>query len=108
MTNLQTEVLEKTRVEAKPVLQTESLTKRFGPLTAVDNFSISISPGEVFGLVGPNGAGKTTVIKMVTTLLPPTAGNAWVAGYDIQRHAANVRRVIGYVPQLLSADGSGQ
>jgi ABC-2 type transport system ATP-binding protein len=60
----------------------------------------------MFGLVGPNGAGKTTVIKMLTTILPPTSGNALVAGHDIVRHSAQVRSVIGYVPQLLSADGS--
>ena len=60
----------------------------------------------MFGLVGPNGAGKTTVIKMLTTLLPPTSGEAWVSGYDVVQHAAQVRRVIGYVPQLLSADSS--
>jgi ABC-2 type transport system ATP-binding protein len=60
----------------------------------------------MFGLVGPNGAGKTTVIKMLTTLLPPTSGNALVGGYDIVRHSAQVRRVIGYVPQLVSADGT--
>jgi ABC-2 type transport system ATP-binding protein len=60
----------------------------------------------MFGLVGPNGAGKTTVIKMLTTLLPPTSGEGWVAGYNVVRRAAHVRRLIGYVPQLLSADGS--
>ena len=106
MSTLQTKVLQAERVEAAPILRTEGLTKRFGPLTAVDSFSIQIMPGEVFGLVGPNGAGKTTVIKMLTTLLKPTAGNAWVAGHDIVHNAADVRRAIGYVPQLLSADGS--
>jgi len=106
VTSLQTKVLEAPKTETKPILETKALTKRFGTLVAVDDFSISISPGEVFGLVGPNGAGKTTVIKMLTTLLSPTAGNAWVAGYDIVHDAANVRRRIGYVPQLLSADGS--
>jgi len=88
------------------VLETLSLTRRFGPLTAVDELTISVEPGEIFGLVGPNGAGKTTVIKMLTTLLPPTSGNASVAGYDIVRHPGKVRQVIGYVPQLISADGS--
>jgi len=90
----------------KPILETQSLTRRFRTLTAVGRLSISVQPGEMFGLVGPNGAGKTTVIKMLTTILPPTSGNAVVAGYDIVRHSAQVRSVIGYVPQLLSADGS--
>jgi ABC-2 type transport system ATP-binding protein len=88
------------------ILETEALTRQFGTLTAVDSVTFSIEAGEVFGLVGPNGAGKTTIIKMLTTLLPPTSGNARVAGYDIAHHAAEVRRVIGYVPQLLSADGT--
>ncbi len=82
------------------------LTRRFGSLTAVDALSLSIEFGEVFGLLGPNGAGKTTVIKMLTTLLPPTSGTASVAGADIVKHPFAVRRAIGYVPQLLSADGT--
>jgi ABC-2 type transport system ATP-binding protein len=89
-----------------PVLETEALTRRFNSLTAVDRLSIKIEAGEVFGLLGPNGAGKTTTIKMLTTLLPPTSGNAWVAGYEITEDAGDVRRAIGYVPQLISADGS--
>jgi ABC-2 type transport system ATP-binding protein len=88
------------------ILETEALTRRFGALTAVDSVTISIEASDVFGLLGPNGAGKTTTIKMLTTLLPPTSGNARVAGFDIAHHAADVRRVIGYVPQLLSADGT--
>jgi len=88
------------------ILSTDHLTRRFGSLTAVDNLTLSVDTGEVFGLLGPNGAGKTTVIKMLTTLLPPTAGNAEIAGYDILRHAGAVRRIIGYVPQMLSADGA--
>ena len=64
------------------------------------------SPGEVFALLGANGAGKTVTMKMLTTLLRPSAGNARVASFDIVHHAAQVRRVIGYVPQLVSADGA--
>ncbi len=88
------------------VLETQGLTRHFGSLVAVDNFTVQVKAGEMFGLVGPNGAGKSTVIKMLTTLLPPTSGNASIAGHDIIHHAPDVRRVIGYVPQLLSADGS--
>lgn len=89
-----------------PVLETQALTRRFGALTAVNELTITVESGEVFGLLGPNGAGKTTTIKMLTTLLPPTSGTARVAGYDILRQPASVRRSIGYVPQLLSADGA--
>ncbi len=88
------------------VLSTDRLTRRFGDLIAVNELSISVGQGEVFGLLGPNGAGKTTVIKILTTLLPPSAGRAEVAGFDVVRRAADVRRVIGYVPQVLSADGT--
>jgi ABC-2 type transport system ATP-binding protein len=72
----------------------------------VDALTLSVGAGEVFGLLGPNGAGKTTTIKMLTTLLPPTSGSASIAGFDLRHQPANVRRVIGYVPQLLSADGT--
>ena len=88
------------------ILETKSLTRRFGGLTAVDTVDISVQEGEIFGLLGPNGAGKSTTLKMLTTLLPPTSGTATVAGFDVVHQAANVRRVIGYVPQLLSADGA--
>ena len=88
------------------ILETQSLKRRFGGLTAVDEFSVTVERGEVFGLLGPNGAGKTTVIKMLTTLLPPTSGAARVAGFDVVRRPADVRRRIGYVPQLLSVDGA--
>jgi ABC-2 type transport system ATP-binding protein len=88
------------------ILQTEELARRFGKLTAVDGLTLSVKTGEVFGLLGANGAGKSTTIKMLTTLLSPSAGRASVAGYDIVRQAGDVRRIIGYVPQLLSADGT--
>jgi ABC-2 type transport system ATP-binding protein len=88
-----------------PIIQTRNLTRHFGRIIAVDRLNLSIEAGEVFGLLGRNGAGKTTVIKMLTTLLPPSSGHATVAGYDIITRPAAVRRVIGYVPQALSADG---
>ena len=88
-----------------PVLDTHELTRKFDSKIAVDALSIAVEAAEVFGLLGPNGAGKTTTIKMLTTLLPPTSGTAHVAGFDIVRQSSAVRRVIGYVPQLISADG---
>ena len=88
-----------------PVLETRELTRRFGDVVAADRVSIDVEEGEVFGLLGPNGAGKTTVIKMLTTLLPPTSGTALVAGFDIRRQPNEVRRTIGYVPQMISVDG---
>ncbi|MDZ8107650.1 MAG: ATP-binding cassette domain-containing protein [Nostoc sp. DedQUE12a] len=88
------------------ILETEGLTRRFGKLTAVNDLSISVERGEIFGLLGPNGAGKSTVIKMLTTLLPISAGTAILADYDVTRQSDAVRRAIGYVPQALSADGS--
>ncbi|KVD88313.1 multidrug ABC transporter ATP-binding protein [Burkholderia ubonensis] len=88
-----------------PIVETRRLTRRYGELCAVDEVTLSLNPGEAFGLLGRNGAGKTTVIKMLTTLLPPTSGSATVAGFDIVDSASSVRRAIGYVPQALSADG---
>ncbi|HUI21828.1 MAG TPA: ATP-binding cassette domain-containing protein [Methylocella sp.] len=87
-------------------VRTSALTRKFGDLIAVDRVTLTINQGEIFGLIGPNGAGKSTLIKMLTTLLPPSSGSATVAGCDIVRQSAEVRRHIGYVPQLLSADGS--
>jgi ABC-2 type transport system ATP-binding protein len=68
--------------------------------------TLSVEEGEIFGLLGPNGAGKSTIIKMLTTLLPPTSGVATVGGFDVVHEADKVRRLIGYVPQMLSADGT--
>jgi len=87
------------------VIETLELTRRFDQLVAVDRLNLAVAPGAIFGLLGPNGAGKTTTIKMITTLLPPSAGSARVAGFDVVRRAAEVRRRIGYVSQMLSADG---
>lgn len=92
--------------ERKLILETQALTRHFGKMTAVDGLTIAVEAGEVFGLLGPNGAGKSTAIKMLTTLLPPSSGRAKIAGFDIKSQAAQVRRCIGYVPQVLSADGT--
>jgi ABC-2 type transport system ATP-binding protein len=88
------------------IIETRSLTKKYQSVTAVDALSLSISAGQVFGLLGPNGAGKSTVMKMLVTLLPPTSGTATIAGFDLLKQPAQVRRSIGYVPQLLSADAA--
>jgi ABC-2 type transport system ATP-binding protein len=87
-------------------IETQSLTRRFEDLVAVDHLDLRIPYGQIFGLLGPNGAGKSTSIKMLTTLLDPTSGTALVAGFDVVKSPARVRRRIGYVPQMLSADGA--
>lgn len=86
------------------IIEVTGLTKRFGSLAAVNNLSLDVMEGETFGLLGPNGAGKTTTIKMLTTLLLPTSGNAKIGGHDVVKNAYEVRKIIGYVPQLISTD----
>jgi ABC-2 type transport system ATP-binding protein len=88
-----------------PAITTIGLTRRFEELVAVNQLSFSVAANSIFGLLGPNGAGKSTLIKMLTTLLPPTSGTAVVAGFDVIRQPVEVRRRIGYVSQMLSADG---
>ncbi len=90
----------------KIMLETRDLTRKFGNFTAVDSLNISIPQGEIFALLGPNGAGKTTTIKMLTTLLPPTSGDATINGFSITHQASQVRAHIGYVPQMISVDGT--
>ncbi len=99
-------VQETEALQATPAaIETRSLTRRFESLVAVNHLSFSCPHGAIFGLLGPNGAGKSTLIKMLTTLLPPSEGTALVAGFDIVRQPREVRRRIGYVSQMLSADG---
>jgi ABC-2 type transport system ATP-binding protein len=87
-------------------VKTMDLTRRFGDLTAVDHVNLEIAAGGIFGLLGSNGAGKSTIVKMLTTLLAPSSGTAEVGGFDIIKSPAKIRGSIGYVPQLLSADGA--
>jgi len=87
-------------------ITTSRLTRRFGSLTAVDRLDLAIPAGTIFGLLGSNGAGKSTTLKMLTTLLSPSEGTAHVAGCDVLQEAREVRRHIGYVPQMLSADAA--
>ena len=93
------------RPEASGAVLCSGLTCRFGEHVAVNDVDLEIRPGETFGLLGPNGAGKTTTIRMLTTLLKPAAGRVTVFGVDAAARPMLVRRMIGYVPQLLSADG---
>jgi ABC-2 type transport system ATP-binding protein len=81
----------------------ENLTKKFEDITAVDNLSLEIEKGELFGLLGPNGAGKTTVIKTLCALLQPTSGSIRVGGVDVQKEAAKVKELIGVCPQDTAA-----
>jgi ABC-2 type transport system ATP-binding protein len=92
--------------EAAPIVAAHGLTLRYGTVEAVKGIDLAVAPGEVFGLLGPNGAGKTSTIRMLVTLRPPDAGTATVGGYDVLRQADSVRRLIGSVPQALSADGT--
>jgi ABC-2 type transport system ATP-binding protein len=88
--------------DAEPVIRTQKLTRRFGDLTAVDCLDLEVPRGIIFGFLGPNGAGKSTTINMLTSLLPPTAGTAWVSGFDVQANPLQVKRRIGVVPEGLS------
>ena len=82
----------------------EGLVRRFGDVFAVDGVDLRVRPGEVFGFLGPNGAGKSTTVRMLTTLLRPTAGRAWVAGHDVVREPDAVRRSIGVALQEAALD----
>jgi len=82
----------------------EGLTKRFGPVTAVDGINLEIKKGTVFGLLGPNGAGKTTTVHILSTLVTPDEGHATIAGYDVTTQAHQVRQLIGLAGQYASID----
>ncbi|MFI5008402.1 MAG: ATP-binding cassette domain-containing protein, partial [Solirubrobacterales bacterium] len=85
-----------------PVIEVQHLVKRFGDFVSVDDLSLRVAPGEVFGLLGSNGAGKTTAIRMLCGLLTPTAGTARVLGFDVGRDPEAVKRRIGYMTQRFS------
>ncbi len=87
------------------IVEAVDLSHFYGTHLAVDCVSFEIKKGMTFGLIGPNGAGKSTIIKMLTTLLPISSGEAVINGYSIKGNPSQVRQSIGYVPQLLSADG---
>ncbi len=90
--------------DAPNTIEVDHIVKRYGDFTAVDDVSFTVKEGEIFGLLGPNGAGKSTLIRMMTTLIPISAGAARVAGYDVASDPDDVRRTIGVIPQALTSD----
>ena len=89
----------------EPIIEVTNLTRRFGPLTAVDHLNLTVSKGEIFGLVGPDGAGKTTTLRMLCGLMDPTEGSARVAGHDVVRESQRVKDQIGYMAQRFGLYG---
>jgi len=83
----------------EPIIETRDLTRRFAALTAVDHLNLTVSKGEIFGLVGPDGAGKTTTLRMLCGLMDPSEGSARVAGHDVTRESQAVKDQIGYMAQ---------
>ena len=90
----------KKRIPKPDMIQTRDLTKVYGKLHAIDSLNLSLSQRDVFGFIGPNGAGKTTTMKILTTLLEPSWGEATVCGYSIYTQSEELRRVIGYMPDF--------
>src|ERR1044072_9362383 len=82
----------------------DPISKKYGDFTAVDDVSFAVAEGEIFGLLGPNGAGKSTLIRMMTTLLPITAGRALNGGHDVSREAYAARHLMGVIPQAMTSD----
>lgn len=80
------------------IIEIQDLSKRYGDQLALDHLSLQVEEGAVVGFIGPNGAGKTTTMRILTTLLQPTSGQAWVGGYEVTREPQEVRRIIGYMP----------
>ena len=89
---------------APSAIEVVHIVKRYGDFEAVKDVSFSVAEGEIFGLLGPNGAGKSTLIRMMTTLIPLTAGKAIIAGHDVAKQPDAVRRMIGVIPQALTSD----
>jgi ABC-2 type transport system ATP-binding protein len=80
-------------------IKIEKLVRKFGPVAAVDGISLEVGEGDIFGLVGPDGAGKTTILRLLTGILEPTAGQAWVNGKDVDKQAEALKADIGYMAQ---------
>ena len=86
-------------------IRTEALTKTFGGLSAVDGLTFTVAEGEIFGLVGPDGAGKTTTMRLLTSIMVPTSGDAWVRGLHIVKEAEAIKEEIGYMSQRFGLYG---
>src|SRR5690349_16492711 len=93
------------RADAAPAVTVDALTRRFGALTALDALSFDVAPGELFGLVGPDGAGKTTTLRVLAGVLPPTSGDATVAGVSVSRDPEGVKHHIAYMSQRFGLYG---
>lgn len=89
----------------KKAIQVIDIVKRYGNFTAVAGVSFDVAEGEIFGLLGPNGAGKSTLIRMMTTLLEITSGQAFIDGYDVSKQPNQARRCMGVIPQAMTSDG---
>ncbi len=83
-----------------PIIVINNLVKKYGKLTAVQNLTLQVEQGAIFGFVGPNGAGKTSTMRILTTLMSPTSGEAFVAGHSVTKNPRGVRRAIGYMPDF--------
>src|ERR1700735_95254 len=88
--------------EPIPAIKVEKIVKRYGDFEAVKGVDFEVAEGEIFGLLGPNGAGKSTLIRMMTTLIPITAGRALIGGLDVSKEPNAVRNLIGVIPQALT------
>jgi ABC-2 type transport system ATP-binding protein len=85
-------------------IEVDRIVKKYGDFTAVNDVSFTVKEGEIFGLLGPNGAGKSTLIRMMTTLIPITAGTARIMGHDVSKQPDAARQTIGVIPQALTSD----
>ena len=83
------------------MIEIKKLAKYYGDLAAVDDLSLKIEEGDIFGFIGPNGAGKTTTMRVLVTLLEPTAGKAFINGLDVTKEGKKVRRLVGYMPDFM-------
>ncbi len=82
------------------MIKTQELTKVYGDLRAIDNLTLDLEEGDLFGFIGPNGSGKTTTMRIIATLLQPSWGEAYVCGHSIYTHPKEIRRLIGYMPDF--------